>query len=57
MQKLKEQKDNLKAEDEFAVPVQNAAQISTEETLKELVLQKENTKMKKIIARVMLMNQ
>ena len=57
MQNLTEHKNNLKAKDEFAVPVQNTAQISTEETLKELVLQKEDTKMKQIIARVMLMKQ
>ena len=51
------QKNNLKAVDEFEVQVQNAAKISTEETMKELVLQKEDTKIKKIIAQVKLLIQ
>ena len=46
MKKLKEQKKNLSPEDEFETPVQNVAQISTEETMKELALYKEDTKMK-----------
>ena len=57
MKRLKERKKTLKAEDEFETPVQNAAQISTEETMKELALQKEDSKMKKVIAQMMLMKQ
>lgn len=57
MKRLKEQKKNIRPDDEFEIPVQNVAQISTEETMKELTLQKEDTKMKKVIAQLMLMKQ
>ena len=55
MKKLTQQKKNLKPEDEFEASVQNVAQISAEETMKDLALQKEDTKMKKVIAQLMLM--
>ena len=57
MKKLKQQKKDLRPEDEFEIPVQNVAQISTEETMKELALQKEDTKMRKVIAQLMLLKQ
>ena len=40
MKKLKQQKKDLRPEDEFEFPVQSVAQIYTEETIKELALQK-----------------
>jgi hypothetical protein len=57
MKKLKQQKKDLRPEDEFEIPVQSVAHISTEETMKELALQKEDTKMRKVIAQLMLMKQ
>ena len=44
-------------DDEFEEPVRNAAKVSTEETVKELTLQKEDTTMKKVMAQMMLMKQ
>ena len=58
MKKFKQQKKDLRPEDEFEIPVQSVAQISTEETMKELALPKEDTKMRKVIAQqLMLMKQ
>ena len=57
MKKLKEHKKNIRQEDKFEIPVQNVAEISTVETVKELNLQKEDTNMKKVIAQLMLMKQ
>ena len=42
-------------DDEFEEPVRKAAKVSTQETMKELALQKEDTTMKKVIAQMMLM--
>ena len=51
------QKNGDNDDDEFEEPVRNAAKVSTEETVKELTLQKEDTTMKKVMAQMMLMKQ
>ena len=57
MLKLKQQKKVRTRDDELNAPVRNAAQESTQETMKELALQKEDTTMKKVIVQMMLMKQ
>ena len=47
-------KKNSDSED-IEAPLRNAAKVSTEETVKELNLQKEDTTMKKVMAQMMLM--
>ena len=46
-----------RGDDELEAPVRTAAKVSTEETVKELTLQKEDTTMKKVMAQMMLMKQ
>ena len=57
MSKLKEQKKVRHEDDELDAPVRNAAQVSMEETMKELSLQKEDTTMKKVMVQMMIMKQ
>ena len=57
MSKLKAQSKSKHSDDDLEAPVRKAAQVSTEETMKELALQKEDTTMKKIIVQMMLMKQ
>ena len=54
IQQLRSKKP-VDTDDEMNEPVINAAKLSTEETVKELTLQKEDTTMKKVMAQMMLM--
>ena len=54
---LKSRKQSTGSEDDLEGPARTAAKVSTEETVKELTLQKEDTTMKKVMAQMMLMKQ
>ena len=55
--KTRKQIDGSDDENSLDGSSRNAAKLSTEETVKELTLQKEDTTMKKVMAQMMLMNQ